>query len=208
MRRQARINLEALGQPRHKFDHVLPVPCVLAYFGHMVDADNRPTTRLPASKVGGLRKVIRSRIEKFGNLHGFGQAACGTDLIVLEELVRRDLTATVVLPFPEADFVELSVGDKWTERFAKLRQYKRIEFAPPLKPQRPPDQELPRALADANRQVQRLAMEFARRLDETQIIVLAVWDGEKGDGPGGTADAVALWRDEGFDVDVIDPATI
>jgi hypothetical protein len=43
----------------------------------------------------------------------------------------------------------------------------------------------------------------SRRLDETPI-VLAVWDGKKGDGPGGTADAVTLWRDEGFEVDVTD----
>lgn len=204
MRRQARLNLEALRQPRDKLDGVLPVPRVLAYFGHMVDADDRPTPRFPAGKVGDLRKVIRSRIEKLGALHGYGQAARGTDLIVLEELIRSGLTATVVLPMPEADFVALSVGDKWAERFAKLKQDdERIKFGPPLRAERPPDRELPRALADANREVQRLAVEFAQRLDETPI-VLAVWDGKKGDGPGGTADAVALWKDEGFDVDVID----
>jgi tetratricopeptide (TPR) repeat protein len=203
MRRQARLELEALGQARDRLDDVLPVPRVLAYFGHMVDADDRPTPRFPSDKVGGLRKVIRSRIEKYGALHGFGQAARGTDLIVLEELVKRDLTATVVLPIPDAEFLALSGGGQWDERFATLRQDKRIEFVPPLRSQRPPDPELAGALAGANREVQRRTIEFARRLDETPV-VLAVCDCRKGDGPGGTADAVALWRDEGFDVDVID----
>ncbi len=208
MRRQARLNLQALGQPRDKLDDVLPVPRVLAYFGHMVDADDRPTPRFPASKVGDLRKIIRGRIEKYGALHGFGQAARGTDLIVLEELVRRDLTATVVLPIPQEDFLTLSVGGQWKDRFAKLSQdKKRIAFASPLKSQRPPDAELAIALADANREVQRLAIEFSRRLDETPI-VLAVWDGKEGDGPGGTAEAITLWRDEGFDIDVIDIAKL
>ena len=207
MRRQARLNLEALGQPREKFDDVLPVPRVLAYFGHMVDADNRPTPRFSKEKIGPLRNAIRSRIEKYGALHGFGQAARGTDLIVLEELVKRDLTATVVLPFPEEEFLALSVGGTWNERFAKLRKDKRIEFVPPLKSHAPAATDLPRALADANREVQLLAIEFARRLDEAPII-LTVWDGKRGDGPGGTADAVALWKEEGFEPDIIDIATI
>ena len=42
MRRQARMDLDALGLPRNKLDDVLPVPRVLAYFGHMVDAIEIP----------------------------------------------------------------------------------------------------------------------------------------------------------------------
>jgi hypothetical protein len=44
---------------------------------------------------------------------------------------------------------------------------------------------------------------FDNALDETPIVI-AVWDGRPGDGPGGTADAVALWREEGIEPDVID----
>jgi hypothetical protein len=39
-------------------------------------------------------------------------------------------------------------------------------------------------------------------------VVLAVWDGKKGDGPGGTADAVRLWRMEGVEPIVIDPTAL
>ncbi|HEX6707610.1 MAG TPA: TIR domain-containing protein [Albitalea sp.] len=209
MRKQARLDLQGLGEPQDRLDAVLPVPCVLAYFGHMVDAPGRVAARLPAEKVGALRNTIQGRIEKYGALHGFGQAARGTDLIVLEELVKRDLTATVVLPFPAEDFILSSVTDpKWIARFNKLRGDKQhVTFTAPLEAARPADALLPEAFAAANREIQRRAIEYARRLDQKPI-VLAVWDGKEGDGPGGTADAVALWRDEGYEVDVIDVAKL
>ena len=101
------------------------------------------------------------------------------------------------------DFLALSGGEQWDERFTKLHEVARIEFLPPLRDQRPSDADMPRVLFEANREVQRLALEYARRLDETPV-VLAIWDGKRGDGPGGTADAIALWQDEGFDIDVVD----
>ena len=58
-------------------------------------------------------------------------------------------------------------------------------------------------LADANAEVLRRAIEYTRRLDQAPLVV-AVWDGLPGDGPGGTADAVELWQLEGHQVDVID----
>ncbi len=45
----------------------------------------------------------------------------------------------------------------------------------------------------------------ARQL-ETNLVPLAVWDQKPGDGPGGTASAVAHWRNLGQDVQVIDLA--
>jgi tetratricopeptide (TPR) repeat protein len=207
MRRQARLNLVALGEPRDKFDDLLRAPRVLVYFGHMVDAPNRPVPRFPASKVGRLVNAVRSKIQSYGMLCGFGQAACGTDLIVLQALLDRGLPAVVVLPMPMDDFVALSVGEKWKDRFEAVRKDTRVYFAEPVRKQRPPDAELDQTLADANKAVKRRAIEFARRLDEKPI-VLAVWDGCEGDGPGGTSDAVDLWQQAGYDVDVIDINTV
>ncbi|MFL9912261.1 TIR domain-containing protein [Paraburkholderia sp. RL17-337-BIB-A] len=207
MRRQARLNLSALGKPPDWLDDLLTVPHVLAYFGHMTDADDRPSPRFPQSKVSKVRKAIRDRVIRYGNLYGFGQAARGTDLIVLEELVSHGRGATVVLPMPEADFVAISVGDQWKARFDKVKATGRVQFCKPLRDPCPPDAELGRALEEANREVQKRALEFARRLDETPI-VLAVWDRQQGDGPGGTADAIRLWQDDGFEVDVIDVGNV
>jgi hypothetical protein len=204
MRRQARLNLEALKHPRDRLDDVLPVPKVLAYMGHMVDADGRPTPRFPQEKVGRVRQAIQKRLSILGPLHGFGTAARGSDILFLEMLLARDYGATVVLPFPAAEFLAVSGGGRWNERFQKIPSNPRVETQR-LKSARPPDTDLPSAFDDANREVQRRAIEYAKGLDEMPVVI-AVWDGKPGDGPVGTADAVALWRDDGYEVEVIDIA--
>ena len=55
--------------------------------------------------------------------------------------------------------------------------------------------------------VVKVAAGYARSLDEKPV-VLAVWDGQPGDGPGGTADAVQLWREEGYEPEIIDTRTL
>jgi hypothetical protein len=203
MRAQARRNLKAMGRDGALMDAHLPVPRVLAYVGHMVDAPGRMTPRLPAAKIGALRKAIKQRIDKWGAVHGFGTAARGADIVVLETLAARTLTATVVLPFPRADFETTSVGGGWNQKLADLAANENLEFIC-LRDSMPAADQLPAAFSDANTQVFKRAVAYACSLDETPI-VLAVWDGQPGDGPGGTADAVQLWRDEGYEPEIIDP---
>jgi tetratricopeptide (TPR) repeat protein len=204
MRRQARLNLKALGQAENLMDEVLPVPRVLAYIGHMTDAPGRAQPRLPPAKIGTLRKALREKLGAWGLLHGFGSAARGTDMLVLETLAESGMSATAVLPFPQADFEASSVGGDWNRRLHLLQGTGSIEFKPPLHAQLPPPEQLQQAFGETNRKVFELAVAYARSLDE-QPIVLAVWDGQPGDGAGGTADAVQLWRDEGHEPVVIDP---
>jgi tetratricopeptide (TPR) repeat protein len=208
MRAQARRNLEAMGKQKDLMDACLPVPRVLAYTGHMVDEPGRKEARLPATKVGRLRNEIRRRLKNLGALHGFGTAARGSDIIVLEALHERGLTATIVIPFPAAAFKTTSLGDSWNERFDNLMSISGFEFSKPLFEALPPNaKKLGDAFAKANKEVFQRAVAFARSLDEKPI-VLAVWDGQPGDGPGGTADAVQLWMDEGYTPVIIDPRTI
>ena len=48
-----------------------------------------------------------------------------------------------------------------------------------------------------------MAVEHANRLGE-EARLLVVWDGKAaGDGPGGTADVVKLWEEEGYEPIVI-----
>lgn len=208
MRRQARMNLEAQGKPRDLLDATLPVPRVLAYTGHRTDAPGRNPPRFPEGKVAAVGQAIREKLKGLGALHGFGGAASGTDLLVLKELAARSLTATVVLPFPVEDFAKVSVGGGvWRRTFDEMRDKPGIEFTAPLQPALPPPEAQPQAFADANVEIQRRAMEYAKRLDETPV-VLGVWDGQPGDGPGGTADTVALWHFEGVEPLIIDPRTL
>jgi len=207
MRAQARRNLKAMGKSENLMDTCLPVPRVLAYTGHMVDELGRVPPRLPKEKVGALRREISRRLEGWGALHGFGTAARGTDILVLEELGKRGLTATVVLPFPQADFEATSVGGTWNERLQTLRAIPGFEFTPPVLDALPAPERLAEAFDKTNRVVFRRAVDYARSLDEKPI-VLAAWDGQPGDGPGGTADALQLWRDEGYEPEIIDTRTL
>lgn len=203
MRAQARRNLEALGRDASLMDAHLPVPRVLVYMGHMTDAPDRARPRLPPEKVGRLRNEIACRIEGWGAVHGFGTAARGTDILVLGILADRGLTATVVLPFPRADFENSSVGGSWNRDLRALEKNDSLKFIE-LLDSMPARDRLEEALDMANREVCRRAVAYARSLGEKPI-VLAVWDGQPGDGPGGTADAVQLWRARGYEPEIIDP---
>ena len=209
MRKQARLDLVALGRPRDELDTTLPVPRVLAYAGHRIDAPGRAQPRFPQAKVAAVRQAIRDKLQGLGPLHGFGGAASGADLLVLQELAGRSLTATVVLPFPADDFAEVSVGEGlWRTAFEDLRRTRGIEFLdPPLQAAKPPPEALPRAFYDANREVQRRAVEYAKRLSEDAVL-LVVWDGQAGDGLGGTADTVALWDFQGVKPITINPLAL
>ena len=205
MRRQARINLKHLGKPTDALDDVLPVPGVLAFAGHMVDDDDRPMPRFPKAKISAVRLAIREQLEQLGFVQGFGTAAKGSDILFLSEMVKRNVRPIVVMPFLEADFRRISVGEEWGPRLDNIRSQLEIVI---LKSETPTADQLPAAFGESNRRIQRMAMEHAKGLDEKPNL-LVVWDRKrKGDGPGGTADAVDLWEYEGYKPIVIDINTL
>lgn len=204
MRRQARWILEELGRSKSELDDVFPVPIVVAFAGHMVDDGDRTPPRFPEEKIGAVRTAIHGHLERLGNVHGYCTPAKGSDILFLEELLlKRNGTATVVIPFAEADFLRVSSDAEWSRRWEELKaravQRLRIES---LDQPTPPTEAISAAFDESNRKVLRRAYEYARRLDEKPR-PLMVWDGEPGDGPGGTADAVKLWRMEGFEPQII-----
>jgi len=202
MRRQARRNLKNLGMQPDALDDVLYVPRVAAFSGHMVDAPGRPTPRFPQEKVGAVRKAIVERLKQYGIGYGFSSAARGSDLIFIEELRKRGGSVQVFLPFPRAGFKQTSVGFGWDDRFEKALKGEKVEVSM-LAPEVPPEAEQPAAYAACNEKVFEAARQKAKLLDEEPILI-TVWNGNPGDGAGGTADAVRAWKDEGHAVDLID----
>ncbi len=202
MRRQARLELAALGHPSNALDDVFAIPRVAAFAGHMTDAPDRPQPRFPRTLVGKVRRALREALASRQVGYGTSSMARGSDLLFLEELIARGGRAQVVLPFPAEAFVATSVGEEWRPRFETLLNDTRIE-PEVLAPSAPASGGLPRAFAACNRAVLERTVAFARLLDEEPML-LAVWDGAAGDGAGGTADAVQEWQDEGYDVEVID----
>ncbi len=99
---------------------LLRVPVVLAFSGHMIDAEERTDARFPPEIEPLVRKSIRDNLEQLEMVTGYCSAACGADLIFLEEMQKRNHETHIILPFKRSDFIKSSLeiaGQKWVERF-------------------------------------------------------------------------------------------
>lgn len=200
MRRQARRNLEKLGLQKSALDAVLDVPRVAAFTGHMVDAPGRAAPRFPSNKVAAVRKAMAACLKKHEIGYGFSSAARGSDLIFIEELTNIGGRTLVFLPFPRDQFKKTSVGYGWDDRFDRaLNDLEVVELSQEL----PPEDQQPEAYAACNRRILKEAIDKAKLLDEEPLL-MAVWNGNPGDGTGGTADAVREWQNEGHPLEIID----
>jgi class 3 adenylate cyclase/tetratricopeptide (TPR) repeat protein len=200
MRRNVKLILKAAAR-KFSLDQSLPVPPVVVFAGHLLDGPGRKTKRFPAEAVPRVRDDIRKYLGG-KPCSCYSSAACGSDILFLEENGRNGGENYIVLPFPEADFLRSSVtaaeGD-WEERFHMLIQraanvyvlskgrsaFSSIEFE------------------FTNSVILGLGLLKARQMDSA-LKALAVWDGAEGE-LGGTSHAVELWRKLGIPIQVIPP---
>jgi hypothetical protein len=165
---------------------------VFLFSGHRIDEPGRPEPRFPADKESLAAQKIAQTLDQFGAGAAdlaFCQAASGGDLLFLEACQERGVRCQVLLPFPQPEFIQRSIlpsvdGDKWTERFyavdARLTQDKT------------PMRIMPEALGPLPKGVDAfercnlwlLYSALSNGLDKVRFI--ALWNGEGGDGPGGT----------------------
>lgn len=168
--------------------------------GHMVDTPDRPRPRFPADQVPRVSAAIASALD--GWKVGSGTtlitgAARGADIIAAEHALERSAGVRVVLALPQEEFERRSVAlpdTDWVERFRRVLGRAEVEVL-----DGPYDDS---AFGRANARM----IEVARELDERPHAVV-VWNGEEGDGPGGTRDFVRRLGYTGPDehVCVIDP---
>ncbi len=173
---------------------------VAAFTGHMVDAPDRPAPRFPPKKVEAVRKAIAEQLRKHKIGYGFSSAARGSDLLFLEEIAKIGGCARVFLPFPREAFKKTSVGYGWDDRFEKaMSTHEVVELASEV----PPADKQPEAYANCNRKIFEAAQAKAKLLHQKPVLI-AVWNGNPGDGAGGTGDAVRDWQKAGHEVGIID----
>ncbi|MEP6821449.1 MAG: TRAFs-binding domain-containing protein [Chthoniobacterales bacterium] len=206
-RRNARLLLDYWKQDPAEIEWCLQIPHVIAFVGHMIDQPGRDQARFPAALEKEVAREIERRIESIGAQLSYSSAACGSDLLFLEAMLARGGEVVVVLPYGREQFVRDSVdvipkGD-WRARFDRVL----ARAAHVVTASRDRFGRGGVSYDYANHLVLGLARIRARRL-ETELSGLAVWDGAKGDGLGGTASAVNDWRHAGLHVEVIDPARI
>lgn len=204
-REQARLLLRHLGRDEQAFDEYFVLPDVLVFAGHMIDPPGFPSPRFPASSEETIRQTIRSKIPQHCDLMGYSSAACGGDILFLEEMQRAGHETHIVLPVLRREFHRMSVareGTNWSERFdavlAAATSVTEIAAQPAV--------DEGNTFYYGNLVLCGMAHQEAGRLG-SRLRGLAVWDGQPGRGRGGTADCVRFWRYTGAHVEVIPPLT-
>ncbi len=202
-RRQAKLLLGHRGDEAEWLGVALATPPVLVFTGHMIDAPGRDVPRFPARLEEQVRTSIRAAVGSVQPLAAYGSAACGSDILCLEAMLDYGGEIHVILPFPPAAFREVSVdiaGDsEWGRRFDRV-----IEAADSVT-----------VASDHRASGSVSAFEYANLILTgmgslraeglgASVVGLAVWDGLPGDGGGGTASAVELWRERGYRVERVD----
>jgi len=208
MRRQARWIGEALFDDRHHFDSVFSLPIVLIYSGHMIDRPRRTHPRFPESMIGSVQRSIEATLDLFGPTLAYGSAACGSDILTAESLVRRRGAVGelhLMLSGPRDSFVETSVAigdraDSWKARFQDLVNQGADTVSSASRHAPSP---LSLSYAFANRYFIGMATMRAKSL-ALDLQGLVIWDGlAQGDGAGGTSDVVGLLREQEIPIERI-----
>jgi hypothetical protein len=202
MRRNARVLLQAIDGTAEWGDGLFPVPGVAMFAGHMIDRPDRAGSRFPPADERLAAAAIAAALERHGVGIGFASASCGGDLLFHEELRQRGGSGHVILPFGREAFAVESVsfpatGD-WAARFETTLE----GAAEVIEATQQPFGDRRVFLEYGSQLVTGLAQLEAWRLDESPIAI-ALWDGQPGDGPGGTADLVQAWRALGLSLDVV-----
>jgi hypothetical protein len=186
----------------------LPKARVLVFAGHRVDTADRQVPRFPrtpeaeAEAKRMIAEAIAAEQEAAGAgaVEGIAGAASGGDIVFHETCQGAGIPTTVMLALPRDAFAAASVNDgggDWTERFWRLcgGDVKILSATP----------NLPgwlRAQSDYSiwQRNNRWILHSALSRTDSDVTLIVLWDGKGGDGPGGTADIVALARKRGVKV--------
>ena len=206
-RRNARLIVEHLERDSARVDACFRIPRVAVFSGHLIDRPDRPRPRFPPALEPAVRDAIRTFMRTHNVGFGYASAGCGGDIVFLECLAETNAEAHIVLPYDRGPFrgdsVDIVPGADWGARYDRL-----LESATDV-------------VTASEQRIGAGGMSYeygflmldgaagvkADELD-TDLVCLAVWDGEPGDGPGGTASSVERWRRAGRHIDVIDIAAL
>lgn len=205
--RNAALLMRHFQQEVETLNHWFSLPRVAVFCGHRVDQPSRAIPRFPASLEQPVYEAIHQRLKALGTYVGFASAASGGDILFLEALLDLGGELNIVLPYNREQFVADAVQDQpseqatedWLARFNRVLSHAReVIIASDHKPK---DDAI--SYEYSNRLLHGLASMRAQQL-QTTLVPLAVWDGQPGDGHGGTAHTVSYWRQWNDHVDIVD----
>ncbi|HJY89452.1 MAG TPA: hypothetical protein VJ255_04205, partial [Candidatus Acidoferrum sp.] len=157
------------------------------------------------------REAIRSAVSDeeaitSGSIIGVSGGANGGDILFLEVCDELGIKTEMMLALPENQFIEASVENEnktWLRRFhAQLEKHPNL----PVLAQSP---ELPKWLQskkgyDIWQRNNLWLLSEALCLAPKNLTTIALWDGEPGDGPGGTEHMVSVAKERGAHIIPLD----
>jgi Patatin-like phospholipase len=178
-------------------------PKVVVASGHMVDSPDRAQPRFAPDQVDRVTREVRTVLAQWrvgSETTIVTQGARGADLIVAEEGLVRGAKIVLCLAAPPEEFDQMSVAlpaSDWSSRFQAILEKAEVRL---------PDEPAPRAADDIFARANARVIAVARSFSETPHAIV-VWNGEGGDGPGGTLDFIERLGHDGPDarLAIIDP---
>ena len=158
---------------------------VLLFSGHMIDASDRATPRFPPDKESTARHAIVSLLTQLDARPSdlaICSGACGGDLLFAEVALGRGLPLEMYLPFDASTFTTKSVafaGGDWHARFEVACAASHLHVMPDERGALAPG-------ADPYEQNNLWMLEAASRFGADKVEFICLWNGQGGDGPGGT----------------------
>jgi len=158
---------------------------VLLFSGHMIDAPDRESPRFPPAMEPAARAAIAQLLEQLDSgprdLAICG-GACGGDLLFAEATLALGARLEIYLPLDALTFATGSVdfaGGDWHARFKTVCAASRVHVMPNERGALPPG-------ADPYEQNNLWMLEAASRFGAEKVDCICLWNGQGGDGPGGT----------------------
>ena len=151
----------------------------------MIDAPGREKPRFPADKepiAAGAIGAALSDLDIGPDDLAICGGACGGDLLFAEAALACSARLELYIPFDEPTFLEKSVdfaGNGWRARFfaAKARAALHVQ---------PHELGPPPVGKDPYERNNRWMLDAASRFGPDKVDLVCLWNGEGGDGPGGT----------------------
>jgi hypothetical protein len=171
-------------------------PRVLLFTGHMIDTPKREKPRFPPSKEDVARQAIQQAIETErkrpgGVAAGIAGGASGGDILFHEICAELGIPTQLFLALPKDAYIEASVAPakgNWVERFDRLTETLPVRVLAE-------SEDLPSWLAEKKdyniwQRNNLWMLHNALAQGGENVTLIALWNGQEGDGPGGTGDLV------------------
>jgi hypothetical protein len=185
-------------------------PRVVLFTGHRIDAPGRQKPRFPPDKEAVARDEIKHALatekEQFGGVAlGIAGGASGGDILFHEVCGELGIPTQLFLGIPRDPFVAASVapaGPHWIERFDRI-------YAKSNRRQLSNSAELPHWLRgkpnyDVWQRSNLWMLHNALARDRERTTLIALWDGGKADGPGGTEHMIGKTKARGAKAIILD----